>query len=196
MSCFRIPTSLCKELEGICAKFWWEGSNANKGLHWKSWETLCKKKEEGGLGFKRLVGFNQALIAKQVWRMVVYPDSLVAQLFKARYFRSQDIMQAGLGANTSFVWRSMCWGRELLKEGLCWSVANERDIDAGLRNWFASWEIHRNSLCVSPHQKVSSYIDSNGTWLESQIRRDFLPFEAEEILKTRIFANEGKDHRF
>ncbi|XP_075486484.1 uncharacterized protein LOC142526100 [Primulina tabacum] len=33
MSCFRIPTSLCNELEHMYSKFWWTNSNIG-GLHW------------------------------------------------------------------------------------------------------------------------------------------------------------------
>lgn len=93
MACFRLPVSLCKEMEGICARFWWGGDNKG-GVHWKSWEGLCKPKEEGGMGFRSFSPFNQALIAKQVWRMIVYPDLLASQVFKARYFRSCDVMDA------------------------------------------------------------------------------------------------------
>lgn len=64
MGCFRIPTSLCRELEMICARFWWETSNYKGVVHWKSWEALCKSKEEGGLGFRHFGCFNQVLVAK------------------------------------------------------------------------------------------------------------------------------------
>lgn len=89
--------------------------------------------------FRRFSPFNQALIAKQVWRMIVFPDLLVSQVFKARYFRGCDIMDAQLGSNLSFVWRPLCWGRELLRQGLSCLVLNGSEIDVGRRNWFANW---------------------------------------------------------
>lgn len=60
------------------------------------------------MGFRNLVCFNQALIAKQVWRLIAHPESLVSNIFKARYYRRVDIMQADIGNNPSFVWRSLC----------------------------------------------------------------------------------------
>lgn len=51
-------------------------------MHWKKWEALCKKKEEGGLGFRRFGCFNQALLAKQVWRLIAQPDLLVNKFLK------------------------------------------------------------------------------------------------------------------
>lgn len=200
MSCFRIPTSLCHELEAICANFWWEGSEISMGLHWKKWDALCRKKErkkeEGGLGFKRLIFFNQALIAKQTWRLIDYPNSLAAQLFKARYYRSTDLMQAELGSNPSFVWRSICWGRELSKEGLNWCIANGQDIHAEFRNWFATWAISEKSSCCMQGRRVGHYIYSNGNWQEELVRRDFTHHEAEQILTTRISREQSSDRRY
>lgn len=97
MSCVRLPKSLCDDLVCIFAKFWW-GSSKNSGKnHWKYWEKFCLPKEKGGLGFICLIGFNQALLAKQSWRMLCAHDSLVGRFFKGKYFPSRDILTAKLG---------------------------------------------------------------------------------------------------
>lgn len=52
------------------------------------------------------------------------------------------------------------------------------------------------STCKNRGQKVNAYIDNEGNWRKEDIRRDFLPYEAEEILATTI-AKEGiKDRRY
>lgn len=33
MSSFRIPTSICKDMERLCANFLWEGDKHGKGIH-------------------------------------------------------------------------------------------------------------------------------------------------------------------
>ncbi|XP_075478858.1 uncharacterized protein LOC142519715 [Primulina tabacum] len=116
MSCFHIPKAICNAIEKECANFWWGMQDGKRNMHWKTWQTLCVPKCMGGLGFRQLESFNKALLAKQLWRIVGAPESVVARVLKARYFKHQDIMQASLGSNPSFIWRSLLWSRPLLQE--------------------------------------------------------------------------------
>jgi len=88
-------------------RFWWSHDPSKRKLHWIGGDRLCDKKAEGGIGFRNLVCFNDAMLAKQVWRLLNDSQSLVAQVLKARYFSSGDILSAGLGYNPSFTWRSL-----------------------------------------------------------------------------------------
>lgn len=50
------------------------------------WERLCRRKQDGGLGFSDLRDFNLALLAKKGWRMVTELDCLMAHVISAKYF--------------------------------------------------------------------------------------------------------------
>ncbi|KAH1122714.1 hypothetical protein J1N35_005874 [Gossypium stocksii] len=43
---FLLPSSFCRELEALMARFWWQKSGGTKGMHWCSWEKLCYLKED------------------------------------------------------------------------------------------------------------------------------------------------------
>ena len=49
MSCFRLPDSLCTELNSMIEKFWWGQKNSERKIHWQKWSKLCRKKEDGGI---------------------------------------------------------------------------------------------------------------------------------------------------
>jgi hypothetical protein len=65
MSNFLIPKGLCDKMESIMCYFWW-GSNVDKRkIHWVNWRKTCKQKTLGGMSFRHLRAFNEALLAKQ-----------------------------------------------------------------------------------------------------------------------------------
>lgn len=74
------------------------------------------------MGFRNMIAFNKALLAKKVQRLIHNLNSLMARVRKSKYFRNKDIMDAELGHNPSFVWRSLMWNRELIRKKLCWRV--------------------------------------------------------------------------
>ncbi|KAL5577913.1 hypothetical protein UlMin_019612 [Ulmus minor] len=80
MSIFKIPSTLCRELGSIVARFWWGSTPTNRKINWVSWEKMCLPKHKGGMGFRDLFLFNQSLVAKQAWHILKYPQSLMSRL--------------------------------------------------------------------------------------------------------------------
>ena len=55
------------------------------------------------MGFRNFQAFNIFMVAKQGWRILQKPDSLLAKFLKARYF----FLEADIGHNPSHAWRSI-----------------------------------------------------------------------------------------
>lgn len=101
MSSFLLPKSLCKKKFNLTAKF----RRRDKKVHRCKWKELYKPKTLGGLGFKTFLEFNKAMLAKQVWRFHTEPRSLVARIFKTKFFPKFDILKAKLGLKPNYLWR-------------------------------------------------------------------------------------------
>lgn len=83
-------------------------------IHWIAWHHLCKPKKQGGLSFRSMKQFNEALLAKQGWRLIQREDSLVSRVFKGYYFPLTSFLHAKLGSGSSFPWRSIVNARTVL----------------------------------------------------------------------------------
>ena len=84
-------------------------------------------KEFGGMRFRDFTSFNKALLAKQSLRLWHQPNSLIAQIMKAKYYPESSILEAKVGRRPSFAW-SIHGSCDLLQEGLIWRVGNECKI--------------------------------------------------------------------
>ena len=76
----------------------------------------------GGMNFRKLRSFNLALLAKQGWRLPTNPDSLVGQIYKAKYHPTSIFMDATPKANPSLIWRSILAAQDILRRGARWRI--------------------------------------------------------------------------
>jgi len=64
ISVFQLSASVCEDLERAIRKFWWGGEKDQRRTHWVAWEKFTRCKARGGLGFRDLKIFNQALLGQ------------------------------------------------------------------------------------------------------------------------------------
>ena len=135
MNIFKLPKSICEEINGILAKFWWSNTEDKKGMHWFAWKRMGMSKKEGGMGFRDIENFNLALLGKQVWRIMQKPECLMARMLKRRYFNDTNILNATPQRKASFVWKSLMQGRDLIKRGLRFIIGDGSHINTWVDPW-------------------------------------------------------------
>ena len=70
---------------------------------------LTSSKDKGGMGFKDLNLLNVALLEKQCWRMMRYPEAWWVKILKGIYYPRCDILEAkkkrGLHGHGLALWK-------------------------------------------------------------------------------------------
>lgn len=79
--------------------------------------------------------FNQALLARQAWRLIQRPESMCAMVLKSKYYPNGDLLDTVFASDASPGWRGIEYGLELLKEGLIWRIGNGRKINIQRDKW-------------------------------------------------------------
>lgn len=93
------------------------------------------------MGFRDLYAFNLALLSKQGWRIIENPTSLIARMYKARYFPHTSFWDASnhvYASNPvfpSYSWRSIWASRDLLLKGMRWQIGSGVEIATWTEPW-------------------------------------------------------------
>lgn len=197
MSCFELPLYLIRSLESAITNFWWSGGGKRKAA-WTSWSDLCKPKKCGGLSFRDIRSFNLALLAKQSWRLLQFPDSLMSKVFKAKYFPHSKYLEATLGSRPSATWRGILKARTFFAKGIRMRIGNGQ----ATRIWGSDWIPDDGNFRVFTPQplhslfpdRVGDLIDpTTRTWRVELVNETFCPVDRARILAIQVGAMDVDD---
>ena len=138
----------------------------------------------GGMRFKDLVKFNEAMLAKQSWHLLNDHNSLFYRVFKAKYFPRGSIFEAKASSG-SYAWQSVLKVRNVISPRMLWRVGDGKNIRIYDDNWIPgtnSARILSPQATVLEEATVDCLLDCDlGGWNNHVINQHILPFEAQII---------------
>lgn len=133
-------------------------------------------KGQSGLGFRDTESFNEALLAKQFWRLLARPNSLVARIMKEKYYKNGDLMTAGVGEAPSLIWMSINGVWDLVKAGQLWRVSNGQNIKIWYDKWLpipSSYMVQSSIKILHREDTVDKLLEASGRWQSELIDEIF-----------------------
>ncbi|KAI5430646.1 hypothetical protein KIW84_035018 [Lathyrus oleraceus] len=95
----------------IQRNFLWGDGGGSRKMCWVSWEKICLKTEEGGLGVKHVEWFNLSLMSKWGWRFLNDKHAIWFNLLQFRYGSGLqslcDVVSKPVLSNYSLWWRDI-----------------------------------------------------------------------------------------
>ena len=149
------------------------------------------------MGFRNLAHFNDALLAKQAWRLLHNKGTLFYKVFKAKFFPNTSLLEAKDTSSGSYAWKSILYGRDVINDGACWRVGNGKSIKIWQHHWLPRKHLTK---ILSPmvetmeEATVDCLInEETRTWNIAMIDGIFAPQEAEEIKNIPLAREDIED---
>lgn len=176
-----MPAGVCDTIDKIQRRFLWGGDNENRKPSLVKWEIVCTPKASGGLGIRSTMDMNKTLISKLRWKLCSNEPSLWVDIIKAKYLKEKSFLQVIPKADASYTWKSILWTRELMENGVIWSVQNGAIVRFWKDTWLHDQPLYLDAIAPLSENELNQTV--RDLWNEDTWNWDLLQYKLpEEIL--------------
>uniref|UniRef100_A0A803PUX2 Reverse transcriptase domain-containing protein n=1 Tax=Cannabis sativa TaxID=3483 RepID=A0A803PUX2_CANSA len=136
MSTNRVPISICRELDALLRRYWWQGQ-VTKGrfMALKAWDSICQPKSSGGLGIRRFEDANRALMAKLTWSIAEGSNKPWIVCLLGKYCKNENFWTVKKKNSDSYLWKCILEVRNIILKGSLAIPAGGESIDIWNQPW-------------------------------------------------------------
>ncbi|KAL0925295.1 hypothetical protein M5K25_003616 [Dendrobium thyrsiflorum] len=190
-----VPKGILQNVDKLCRDFLWNKDKARKGLHYISWDVMCKPKVLGGLGIHSATAKTGPLRARITWRFIQYPNSLCNRIIMSKY--GDNVWKGKCGKGQSPSWKILLDGASYLKNVIRWKISNGTKVDVLEDIWIldkpiSKWSMFVNCIDLS-EQSVSNLLSDDRTWNLQVLQKAFNPDLMNIVTSTKLFPDESED---
>lgn len=132
---FMLPNSVHATIQSLLTHFMWKGNINDKGGAKVSWDIICLPREEGGLGLKNMINWNQAQLISHLLNVVTHKPSLWPSWINATVLKHKHFWTLKITTDCSRIWRKVLKHRSLALQFISFFIANGNNISL----WFDPW---------------------------------------------------------
>ncbi|KAF5201766.1 RNA-directed DNA polymerase (reverse transcriptase)-related family protein, partial [Thalictrum thalictroides] len=132
MGIYKWPRRCLEEGEAAIRNFLWSGDPTQRRAITLKWESVCKPREEGGLGIRKLRELNLSLLMKLAWQLLEQKTNW--SKFMTAKFKNKKGNWVNYHKST-LTWGGIKWALQEMKPYIGWIVGDGTSIDL----WRDSW---------------------------------------------------------
>ncbi|XP_074299449.1 uncharacterized protein LOC141630553 [Silene latifolia] len=102
-----LPKGIVKKIHQLYQRFFWGYDNESRRMIFKSWNSFCYPRAEGGIDMKEVLAWNQTQLLKWFWKLEHQPQILWVQWTKAYIIRHVDVWQLPPRSSDSWYWSNL-----------------------------------------------------------------------------------------
>ncbi|XP_071902573.1 uncharacterized protein [Coffea arabica] len=198
MACFKLPKGLCKDICKCIANFWWGSGQQDRKMHWLSWKKLSEVKGKGGLGFRDLEAFNEALLAKQLWRILTSPNLLMSKVLREKYLKDPNALDKNPPQSASWSWKSVHSAGRLIQRGMWKRIGDGSQVNIWKDRWIIGTRTGTVTTSRAPNCQIQTVnqLIKNGRWNAEIIKQILNPEDSMKIISMPLSCFRRKDRLF
>jgi hypothetical protein len=183
MSTVLFSKTFIHKINSIIRNFWWAGvqdENPTNPIAFRSWDDICKSKNQGGLGIRDMELINKSLLINTAWNVITDKNPFLSNILKAKYYPNSSFWTATSAGPRSVFWSSVLQIKPLLQENSIIQI-HVGNSSIWSTPWMPSWStIHDHILLPITNSplpaKISDFVAAGYKNMESRITlHHFLP---------------------
>ncbi|CAN6173732.1 unnamed protein product [Urochloa humidicola] len=192
---------LLAKITAIIRQFWWAGvkeEDAGKPMNFRAWTDICRDKQEGGLGIKRIDLVNKSLLIKMAWHIVSQKVPHLTAILKAKYYPNHSFWTAPLHTPRSLFWASILKIKTELHKQAFFQIANG-NTNIWTHPWAPCWtEMHDKLQDTAPRTGIPNtvsdlWLPNSKTWDTHKIELFFGSHSVQQITEIPIINHNSDD---
>lgn len=130
----------------------------------KNWNSICIPRQHGVLGIRKMAEFNDALLGRQAWCVVTQRESLLSQVFFAKYCKDAGSYRFECNSQSSSLARPICNKINRMMRQCSWRIGTGSNVHVGSLLWIAP------DMAPPINTLVSHLTDGDENWIEERVR--------------------------